>query len=183
MPPRALAAALTAVGILVGAGCAKTPASTDVAHYLISTLADDTPYRIAALDVQATPGADGKFLVKFKADLLAEEDLYLRVGAAEELAKSGWKEAELDSAIQTAGQLPPDLAERVDKDRPERAAGLVLIKQSVSPGGRRAWSGTVEAKYVEDRWSFANLVAEKREAFEGERRSSFPPDAIVLGSP
>jgi hypothetical protein len=174
---------LTAVGILFGAGCAKTLEPTDVAHYLNSTLADDTPYRVAGLAVEAMPGPEGKFLVRFKADLLAEEDLYLRVGAAEELAKSGWKEAELDGAIQTAAQLPSDLAEKVDKHQPERAVGLFLLKQSVSPGDRRAWSGTVDANYVEGRWTFSNLAGEKREPFEGERRSSFPPDAIVLGSP
>ena len=183
MRPRAMAGALTAVGMLLGAGCAKTPQLADVAHYLTSTLADDTPYRVVQLAVATTPGPEGKFAVTFKAELLAEEPLYLRVGTAEELAKSGWKEAELDSAIQSAAQLPGDLAEKVEKDRPARAADLFLLKQSVSAGDRRTWPGTVEARYLEDRWSFSNLATEKREPFEGERRASFPPDAILLGSP
>jgi hypothetical protein len=178
-----MATALAVFALVLSVGCAKKPELADVQQYLASGLEKAAPYRVGAVVVETESGAEGKAVVKFKAELVTDEPLYVRVGAAEELAKTGWKEAELDSAIESAAQLPADLAEKVEKAKPKRAADLVVLKQSVAANEKRVWYGTVDAKYLVDRWSFANLATEKRETFDGQKRASFPSDAIVLGSP
>jgi disulfide oxidoreductase YuzD len=174
---------LGVICVLLFAGCAKKPDTQEVQQYLSSQLGRDPFYAISALQIEVAKAQDDKQRVTFKAELKSNELLYRLVDVEALIRKGGWDDGDYIKAIAMIANLPDDEAKKLVDGATFATQSPTLVEQMAKPGETRAWYGSVDATYVVDKWSFANLATQDRQEFNGEPRSKFGTKSYVLDTP
>jgi hypothetical protein len=167
--------------IIVGCGKPKVPNDNQVRALISSRMPSSAPWKLGSVTTEKIPTGDGLATVKFKAEIILNEDLFDSV--------------DIVRGFKSVGAEPPDwpeLARRIeDLEQPEKAElkknfplidyeSVKIIELTGQKGQEIPFYGTMELVRMVDMWSLVSFRIEKELEVSGLPREG--NGQIILGS-
>lgn len=171
-----------AVLVTLVAACSNNPTPNDIQR----TLQERTPdaYKgitsVRPVQTEMNSEADNTVLVKFKAEIVLTEPLYMATDFSRAAQSAGVDMQKYGLAESALRSMPRNLRESVEAEAQRLLKRPTFIEQTTPGAATSEWYGSYRTKKVVDKWVITEFHTHVMPAFKGVAKASLPADALTL---